>query len=54
MRTGLIKDNNIVYKSFMHAIPIFKDFALPNSYHLIRQLFKDSISTSIIPGKKYI
>ena len=48
----LIKDPAIEYKSFMGAIPIFHDIALPQSYLLIRHLFKAHMSPDIIPGKK--
>ena len=36
----------------MHAIPCFKDYALPQSYHLLRFLFKPYMADSMIPGKK--
>jgi hypothetical protein len=47
----LVKDPSLPYKSFMNAIPIFKDFVLPQSYHLVRDLFKSYVSP-LIPGKK--
>jgi hypothetical protein len=46
------KDPNINYISFMHAIPIFKDYALPESYSLIRFLFQSYISPTMIIGRK--
>lgn len=48
----LVKDPSISYKSFMRAIPVFKDIALPQSYPLMRHFFKDHMSPSIIKGKK--
>ena len=48
----LVKDPSISYRTFMHAIPVFNDIALPQSYHLMRHLFKSSMKESMIPGKK--
>jgi hypothetical protein len=48
----LVKDPSISYKSFLHAIPVFKDIALPQSYYLIRHLFKDHMSASMVERKK--
>jgi len=35
------KTPGIIYTSFMRAIPIFEDMALPQSYNLIRYLFRE-------------
>jgi len=47
----LVKDPVIEYRTFMHAIPCFKDIALPGSYTLLRFLFKHHIR-AMIPGRK--
>jgi len=47
----LVKDPTIEYKTFMCAIPCFKDIALPASYALLRFLFKQHIG-EMIPNKK--
>lgn len=36
------KDPSVTYTTFMHAIPIFEDTALQQSYSLVRTLFKAS------------
>jgi len=47
----LVKDPAIEYRTFMHAIPCFKDVALPESYKLLRYLFREHIKP-MIPNKK--
>lgn len=46
------KQPNIQYISFMHAIPIFHDTSLPESYFLIRKLFGHACSKQIVKGKR--
>jgi hypothetical protein len=48
----LVKDPSVKYTTFMHAIPCFKDYALPESYQLLRQLYKPHLSLTLTPGKK--
>jgi hypothetical protein len=48
------KIQGIHYTTFMHAIPIFEDTALPQSYVLLRHLFKNSIYPQILKKKIYI
>ena len=48
----LEKDPTINYESFMEIIPNYEDFALPQSYGLMRYLFNEHMSKDIIPGKK--
>jgi hypothetical protein len=48
----LQKDPTINYESFMEIIPNYEDFALPQSYGLMRYLFNEHMSKDIIPGKK--
>ena len=47
----LIKDPTIDYISFMNAIPIYDDVCIPESYFLIRDIFKDHYSKTLIKGK---
>lgn len=47
----LVKDPSISYTTFMHAIPLFNDTCLPESYALIRQLFNPYCSKTIRKGK---
>jgi capsular polysaccharide biosynthesis protein len=44
------KDPSVTYRTFMHAIPIFEDTALPQSYPLIRTLFKNSCASNKNPN----
>ena len=48
----LVKDPSISYTTFMHAIPLFNDTCLPESYTLIRELFKPYYSKVVQKGKR--
>ena len=52
-KRSFVKRNNTSYRTFMHAIPIYRDTALPESYTLIRTLFKPYIHP-LIPGKRIL
>jgi capsular polysaccharide biosynthesis protein len=45
------KQTGIVYKPFISTIPIFEDVALPQSYHLVRHLFKNCMAPELKKGK---
>jgi hypothetical protein len=47
-----VKDPSILYTTFMHAIPCFKDYALPESYALVRYLYTPHMATTIMTGKR--
>lgn len=47
-----VKDPSTEYIPFSHTIPWFIDYALPESYALLRDLYKPYMATTLIPGKK--